>query len=93
VRESHDALNPVPTAKAFQKKGDKIFLFPGTEDQLITERKSENCYQLQLDEFSQSTLDGFLKFYVVPGMNHGGGTFNGRYDALSEVVNAPSSHL
>jgi pimeloyl-ACP methyl ester carboxylesterase len=66
----------------FRAKGGKIILTHGTADDFITPHNSIAYYERQLAHFGQSRLDGFVRFYVIPGLGHGFGTFNAKFDAL-----------
>ena len=66
----------------FRAKGGKIILTHGTADDFITPHNSIAYYKRQLAQFGQSRLDSFLRFYVIPGLGHGFGTFNAKFAAL-----------
>jgi len=67
---------------AFRKKGGKIILVHGTVDDFISPHNSVAYYNRQRTEFGQQGLDSFLRFYLVPGLGHGQGPFNAKYDGL-----------
>jgi pimeloyl-ACP methyl ester carboxylesterase len=73
---SSDSLRP------FQARGGKMIIAHGTIDDLVSPYNSINYYNHQLAEFGQPALDGFLRFYVIPGFGHGRGLFNATYDSL-----------
>jgi feruloyl esterase len=66
----------------FRAKGGKILMTHGTADDFITPHNSIAYYTRQQAQFGQQRLDSFLRFYVVPGLGHGFGTFNAKMDAL-----------
>jgi feruloyl esterase len=66
----------------FRAKGGKILMTHGTADDFITPHNSIAYYKRQQAQFGQQRLDSFLRFYVVPGLGHGFGTFNAKMDAL-----------
>ena len=66
----------------FRAKGGKIIMTHGTADDFITPHNSIAYYKRQVAQFGQSRLDGFVRFYVIPGFGHGFGTFNAKFDAL-----------
>jgi feruloyl esterase len=45
-------------------------------DQLVAPGNSINYYNALVAKFGQSTVDGFLRFYTIPGFAHGTGFFN-----------------
>jgi pimeloyl-ACP methyl ester carboxylesterase len=70
---------------AFRKKGGKIILIHGTADDFISPHNSVAYYNRQLAQHGQKTLDSFLRFYLVPGLGHGMGVFNAKYDGLKSL--------
>jgi pimeloyl-ACP methyl ester carboxylesterase len=66
----------------FRAKGGKIIMTHGTADDFITPHNSIAYYKRQLAQFGQARLDSFMRFYVIPGLGHGFGTFNARFDSL-----------
>jgi feruloyl esterase len=54
----------------------------GGRDDFITPHNSLAYYRRQLAHFGQRRLDGFLRFYMIPGFGHGSGAFNAKFDAL-----------
>jgi feruloyl esterase len=36
-------------------------------------------------QFGQARLDSFMRFYVVPGLGHGFGPFNAKFDSLTAL--------
>lgn len=69
----------------FRRKGGKIIMTHGTADDFISPHNSEAYYQRQVANQGQANLDSFLKFYVIPGLSHGFGVFNAKYDGLGEI--------
>jgi len=67
---------------AFRKKGGKIILAHGTVDDFISPHNTVAYYNRQRAQFGQQALDSFLRFYLVPGLGHGFGPFNAKYDGL-----------
>ena len=71
----------------FRAKGGKIIMTHGTADDFITPHNSIEYYQRQLAHFGQERLNGFLRFYVIPGFGHGFGRFNAKFDSLVALQN------
>jgi pimeloyl-ACP methyl ester carboxylesterase len=69
----------------FRAKGGKIIMTHGTADDFITPHNSIAYYKRQLGQFGQARLDSFLRFYVVPGLGHGFGIFNAKFDSLGAL--------
>jgi feruloyl esterase len=69
----------------FRAKGGKIIMTHGTADDFITPHNSIAYYTKQVAQFGQSSLDSFMRFYVIPGFGHGFGPFNATFDSLSAL--------
>jgi feruloyl esterase len=81
----------------FSAKGGKIILVHGTVDDFITPHNSIAFYKRHLALQGQANMDSFVRFYVIPGLSHGFGPFNAKYDGLAvldtwvETGNAPGT--
>ncbi len=73
--------------ETFRARGGKIIMTHGTADDFITPHNSIAYYKRQVAQFGQRKLDGFMKFYVVPGLGHGFGVFNAKFDSLGALRN------
>jgi feruloyl esterase len=71
----------------FRKKGGKIILVHGTADDFITAHNTIAYYNRQRALQGQQVLDSFVRFYLVPGLGHGMGPFNAKYDGLKVLEN------
>jgi len=71
----------------FRAKGGKIIMTHGTADDFITPHNSIAYYRRQVANFGQTKLDSFMRFYVVPGLGHGFGIFNAKFDSLDALRN------
>jgi feruloyl esterase len=71
----------------FRAKGGKIIMTHGTADDFITPHNSIEYYKRQLAHYGQAKLDGFLRFYYIPGFGHGFGKFNAKFDSLTALEN------
>ena len=69
----------------FRAKGGKIIMTHGTADDFITPHNSIAYYKRQVAQFGQPKLDSFLRFYVIPGLGHGFGIFNAKFDSLDAL--------
>jgi feruloyl esterase len=69
----------------FRAKGGKIIMTHGTADDFITPHNSIAYYRRQVAQFGQTRLDSFMRFYVVPGLGHGFGVFNAKFDSLGAL--------
>nr|WP_309099444.1 tannase/feruloyl esterase family alpha/beta hydrolase [Fredinandcohnia onubensis] len=76
-----DATNP--DISEFKDSGGKLILVHGTSDELVAPQGTINYYNNLVNEFGQDTLDQFMRFYMVPGYAHGGGSFVMNSDLLT----------
>jgi len=72
---------------AFRAKGGKVILTHGTMDSLISPHNTEDYYKRQVQAFGQSAVDGFIRFYMIPGFDHGFGPYSLGFDGLTVLDN------
>ncbi len=72
---------------AFRAKGGKIIMTHGTADDFITPHNSIAYYKRQVARFGHQRLDSFMRFYLIPGLGHGFGVFNAKFDSLGALRN------
>lgn len=69
----------------FRARGGKLLLVHGTEDDFITPGNSVAYYRRHLAQQGRAAMDSFVRFYLVPGLSHGFGSFNAKYDGLGAL--------
>ena len=69
----------------FRAKGGRIIMTHGTADDLITPHNSIEYYKRQVAQFGEARLNSFMRFYVIPGLGHGFGVFNAKFDSLGAL--------
>ena len=69
----------------FRLKGGKIILTHGTEDDFISPHNSDLYYERHLARQGPKAMDSFVRFYKIPGLSHGFGTFNAKFDGLTTL--------
>jgi feruloyl esterase len=69
----------------FRKKGGKIIMIHGTIDDFISPHNSIAYYDRHVARQGKAGMDSFLRFYMVPGLSHGFGPFNAKYDGLGAI--------
>jgi pimeloyl-ACP methyl ester carboxylesterase len=69
----------------FRRKGGKIIMTHGTEDEFITPHNSDAYYERHLALQGRRQMDSFVRYYKVPGFSHGFGTFNAKYAGLATL--------
>jgi hypothetical protein len=78
--EASDASNPDLTR--FAEHGGKFLIVHGTSDATIPTNSSVLYFNMVQKAMGAKDTDSFLRFYLVPGLAHGRGTFNAGFDAL-----------
>lgn len=73
---------------AFEKRGGKLIMTSGTEDSIVPYHASLDYYERVAEHFSGdiAKVKSFFRFYMVPGMGHGGGPKIARMPNLLEAV-------
>jgi pimeloyl-ACP methyl ester carboxylesterase len=69
----------------FLKRGGKLIMTHGTEDDFISPHNSDAYFERQLAAHGRKTMDSFARFYKIPGFSHGFGTFNAKFDGLGAL--------
>ncbi|WUR14311.1 tannase/feruloyl esterase family alpha/beta hydrolase [[Empedobacter] haloabium] len=72
-----------PDLDAFRARGGKVILMHGLADEVISPNATIAYYQGEVARYGQDSVDGFMRFYTVPGFGHGTGTFLPAWDALA----------
>jgi feruloyl esterase len=80
----YDATNP--DLSAFQKAGGKLILWHGWADQHISPKYTIAYYEALQNQMGASTVEGFARLYLLPGVGHcGGGEGLPNIDLVSQV--------
>jgi Tannase and feruloyl esterase len=70
----------------FAAKGGKLLMAHGVNDVLVSTRSTEAYFNTLLDQLGPTQLDGFARYYEIPGYNHALSTvFNAAWDSLSAL--------
>jgi hypothetical protein len=82
----------------FARHGGKFIILHGTTDATIPTNSSVLYYEMLQSRMSQSDIDSFLRFYLIPGFGHGRGVFDAGFDALGVLdrwldTNVPPKEL
>lgn len=74
-----------PDLSRFAQAGGKIILVHGVEDQSVSPLGVQKVYENIVARAGRETADGFIRFYMVPGLAHGGGNMSPAWDNLSAL--------
>lgn len=74
-----------PDIDAFRARGGKMLLMHGTVDSAVPHYNTIDYYDRLVARFGQRRLDGFVRFYLVPGFGHGSGQFIASWDSLAAL--------
>jgi pimeloyl-ACP methyl ester carboxylesterase len=69
----------------FRLKGGKLILAHGTEDDFIAPGNTDAYYERHFAKQGKTAMNSFVRYYKVPGLSHGFGTFNAKYDDLTTL--------
>ena len=80
-----------PDLDGFRARGGKLIVYAGLEDPIVPCPPIVDWYRSVVDRLgSQTEADAFMRFYLLPGRAHGGGSgivdLNGRNEALIRWV-------
>jgi hypothetical protein len=70
---------------AFLAKGGKLIITHGLADEIVSTDSSTDYYNALVQRFGQGTVNGFVRFYLMPGVGHGTGPFHPAIDSLSAL--------
>jgi len=68
---------------AFRRRGGKLLVYHGLADPLVSHRSTEVYWRRLQAAMGSRAVEGFARFYVVPGFGHGVGSFLPVWDPLS----------
>ena len=78
-----------PDLSAFEKRGGKLVMTLGTADSVVPYHASIDYYEHVIAHFDGlEKAQSFFRFYVVPGLAHGGGPGINQAPSLLEAVKA-----
>lgn len=76
-----------PDLSAFEKRGGKLVMTSGSADSVVPYHATLDYYERVVEHFGGlEKVQSFFKFYLVPGMSHGGGPGINQPPSLIEVV-------
>jgi feruloyl esterase len=76
-----------PDLSQFEKRGGKLIMTSGSADSVVPYHATLDYYERVIEQIgSLEKAQSFFKFYIVPGMAHGGGPGINLRENLLEVV-------
>ncbi len=76
-----------PDLSAFEKRGGKLIMTLGTADSVVPYHASIDYYERVINHFGGlEKVQSFFRFYVVPGLSHGGGPGINQLPSLLDAV-------
>ena len=100
ISELSTQLDTKTDISGFVGRGGKLLLAHGLSDVLVSTRATEIYYQRLQAQFGPTAVDGFARYYEVPGFGHAvSSVFNATWDSLTalenwaERGNAPSAQV
>ena len=78
-----DATNP--NLAPFFANGGRLIMLHGLADEVISPNSTIDYYKQLVATVGQATVDQNVRFYTVPGMGHGTGSFIPNWDSLAAL--------
>jgi feruloyl esterase len=76
-----------PDLSPFEKRGGKMIMTVGSADSVVPYHATVDYYERVIERFGGlEKVQSFFKFYIIPGMSHGGGPGINKPPSLIEVV-------
>lgn len=78
-----------PDLDAFKKRGGKLIMVSGSADSTVPYHATLDYYEQVVTHFgSLKEVQSFFRFYIIPGMTHGGGDpgINQRPNMLRQII-------
>jgi feruloyl esterase len=79
------AMNP--DLSRFISKGGKLITMQGLADEVISPNQTIAYYEHLVDLYGDERVNAFMRLYMVPGFQHGGGVFIPSVDLLGALDN------
>jgi feruloyl esterase len=85
-RELSRMIDQSPDLSEFAARGGKLLLAHGLQDVLVSSRATAEYYERLVQMFGQAAVDGFARYYEVPGFGHAvSSQFNATWDSLTAL--------
>jgi len=77
------AMNP--DLNRFIARGGKLITLQGLADEVISPNQTIAYYDRLVDRYGEARVNAFMRLYMVPGFQHGGGVFIPSVDLLGAL--------
>jgi pimeloyl-ACP methyl ester carboxylesterase len=81
-RQAHEIDSTNANLQPFEAHGGKLILVHGTTDMVIPTNSSVDYYQRVETKLGVAETKSFVRLYLVPGLAHGTGKFDGGFDTI-----------
>jgi alpha-beta hydrolase superfamily lysophospholipase len=85
VRQAKELDSTNTDLRPFLERGGKLILLHGTADAVVPTNSSVEYYQRLQTTMGVEATGKFARLYLVPGMGHGFGKFNGGFDTIGTL--------
>ncbi|WP_245428969.1 tannase/feruloyl esterase family alpha/beta hydrolase [Phyllobacterium phragmitis] len=72
---------------AFSDRGGKIIWLQGNDDPSVSPLGNTKLFESIVSKMGKDKVKSFMRFYLVPGLAHGGGRFSPTWDNLTALDN------
>jgi feruloyl esterase len=73
--------------EAFAARGGKLIWVQGNDDPSVSPWMNARLYEAVVERMGRERAEAFLRFYLIPGLAHGGGRFSPTWDSLAALDN------
>jgi pimeloyl-ACP methyl ester carboxylesterase len=84
-QQAHEIDSTNADLRPFLERGGKLILVHGTTDTVIPTNSSVDYYERVEAELGAEATKSFARLYLVPGLGHGFGKFNGGFDTIGTL--------
>jgi pimeloyl-ACP methyl ester carboxylesterase len=85
IQQAHEIDSTDADLQPFHSHGGKLILVHGTVDAVIPTNSTVDYYQRLQARLGSATTEDFARLYLIPGLGHGAGKFNGGFDTIGTL--------
>ncbi len=82
IQQSEEEDSSLADLTPYERHGGKLLIVHGTADPIIPTNSSVLLYQRIVEAMGQNRVDGFVRFYLIPGYAHARGAFKAGFDTV-----------